>query len=154
MVIVSKSIEEMFEDISMDSFLYYEMMPSRQAMREGFDFRKDILMHAGLDMPAMDWMDLQECVALALENAWMHGTQGQGFPGISIKAFRGEKGLIVRIRDPGEGFGYKVIQRKYSLGQVYYTNMGWGFRRFNEFSPEVSFENNGTTINLMYTRPS
>ena len=89
-------------------------------------------------------------VGLGLENAYAHGNKGDESLPISIKVFEGIKGLVVRIRDSGEGFDFKKTQKKFENEEKYYNGFGGGFKRYNQKEYLVSFENKGTTINILY----
>lgn len=156
MAIVDKSIDEMLEEIEFTSMTYYEIMPTHYHGRaysgKCFSPLEDVIESSGIDISGDDRCDIDDCVGYALENIWVHGTNQREWPEMSIKGFAGKKGIIIRIRDCGDGFNHKETQRKYLEGEDYRHNYGYGFRHFNEIEMEVSFENNGTTINIMYKK--
>lgn len=154
MVIVDKSIEEMLEEIEFASMTYYEIMPTHYHGRaysgKCFSPTEDVIEPSGLEAVTSVRFDIEDCVGYALENVWMHAVKEQPWPEMSIKGFAGNKGIIIRIRNPGKGFNHRETQRKYLEGEDYHHNYGYGFRHFNIISAEISFENRGKTINIMY----
>lgn len=88
---------------------------------------------------------------MAIENAYVHGHKRDVSLPISLKIFKGTKGVVTRIRDSGKGFDHKKVQELFKKRKKYWNNIhGCGFRRYNEKDYLVSFENNGTTINILY----
>lgn len=159
MVLVNKSIDEMLEEIEFERMTYFEVMPTYYHGRayDGtcFSPTEHVIEPSGIGLSKYDdRCDIEDCVGYALENVWMHANNNQEFPEMSIKGFAGKRGIVIRIRDAGNGFDHAEIQRKYLAKEHYFRNYGVGFRHFNEAGIEVSFENNGTTINIMYMRSS
>ncbi|MFH1637415.1 MAG: hypothetical protein ABIB71_03250 [Candidatus Woesearchaeota archaeon] len=106
-------------------------------------------------------------MCLALENALCHGNQNNPELPVTLKAFKGKKGMVVRIRDSGIGFDYKskiksvknLANKAYYLEDMhkrvgkndkYFSRLGTGLWFFQLNPAIVSFENNGTTVNIMY----
>ena len=91
----------------------------------------------------------KDAVCLAIENVYVraHRFEARSY---SVKAFRGKRGVIVRIRDSGEGFDYENTKKMMINHEKYFQGLGAGFMTFHYLKDEVSFENGGTTINLVY----
>jgi len=92
--------------------------------------------------------DLSEALGLAEENSIRHGSDNSTFT-YSIKLFIGSNGKLVRLRDSGNGFDSCKTIADFRRNKRYFTIGGAGFRSYDDPLLEVSFENNGTTINIM-----
>ena len=83
-------------------------------------------------------------------NAFMHGNKWNKNLDVKIKLGFGEKGLIFRIEDSGEGFNYEKLYEDFKNKKRYSKNKGSGFRKFNEGKNHVvSWEGKGNIANLM-----
>lgn len=90
------------------------------------------------------------CVALAFENAFLHGSRQVLYLPISIKTFRGEKGCVVRFQDSGKGFDIEDKLRRLRRGsEDFFIGGGAGLWHYDNDSVEVSFENKGNVVNIM-----
>ncbi|MBU4501069.1 MAG: hypothetical protein KKA79_00635, partial [Nanoarchaeota archaeon] len=77
--------------------------------------------------------------------AFVHGK----FP-IILNVFEGVKGIAIRIEDFGKGFDFKKTQKNYMEGEKYFNNHGCGFSFYNQKEHLVSFENEGTALNILH----
>lgn len=101
-----------------------------------------------------------------VENAFYHGNQNNPTLPVSVKVFEGSEGFVVRVRDSGIGFDVKEVcgtvrrlGKKRSLPyspimilkgrDKYYRRRGGGLMAGYLDSAQISFENNGTTANMM-----
>ncbi|MFH1173534.1 MAG: hypothetical protein V1725_00180 [archaeon] len=108
-------------------------------------------------------------LSMALENAFYHGNQNDPTLPVTIKAFQGIRGVVVRIRDSGVGFDFKKAVEQ--LKQIEHQNIplylhpeqvpenmrffsrkGRGFYAFMYSSPIISFEANGSAVNMLYLK--
>lgn len=89
-------------------------------------------------------MKINKSSRFAVENAYKHG----GSP-IEIKLIIGKKGAIFSVIDPGRGFDFKDIQKKFEEGKKYYKHLGCGFESYNQKGYFVSFEKNGRQTNII-----
>lgn len=100
-----------------------------------------------------------------LENAFYHGNQNNPLLPVSVKVFEGKKGMIIRVRDSGIGFDFKKVidtvhaaaekdpwfgyKSEWKKEEKYFKRAGEGFRGYHFHLGTISFENNGTIVNLM-----
>lgn len=105
-------------------------------------------------------------IAFALENAFYHGNQNNPNLLVSLKYLEGKKGAVIRIRDSGNGFDYsKVLERRNAIktnnlslcspekiptNKRYFKRRGRGFNLFSFQKEKISFDKEGTCINLCY----
>ena len=87
----------------------------------------------------------------ALSNAFCHGHHKNPAQPITVCIYLGQKGLIVRIMDNGEGFNIKSIIDNYSKGKNYYHMSGNGIRQMIRTpSFEIFYTDQGKSFNLLY----
>ncbi|MFH1771171.1 MAG: hypothetical protein ABH828_06480 [archaeon] len=87
-------------------------------------------------------------IDLAIENIVTHAYMGKNQP-YKVEIYQGEKGFVVRLKNQSKGFDFREIQRKYENKKKYYDSEGTGWAAFNQKDILVSFEEEGTVINLM-----
>ncbi len=109
--------------------------------------------------------------SVALENAFYHGNRNNPMLPVSFKVFAGSAGQVVRIRDSGIGFDtdkitntLKRVEKR--LGKPllstyegrdflkakdrYFMRSGGGFAFYHGAREAISFDNNGSSINILY----
>ncbi|MFA5888295.1 MAG: hypothetical protein WC852_06320 [Candidatus Nanoarchaeia archaeon] len=106
-------------------------------------------------------------LSLALENAFYHGNQNNPDLPVWLMAFEGDKGVVVSIKDSGNGFDFKKTIEKakavidinrlkisclqhLSPEETYCKRWGTGFWAFTIYPVEVSFEERGARANLLF----
>jgi len=90
-------------------------------------------------------LSLQE----ALANAVVHGAKEDPSKTIEcIVACDEQRGILIIVRDPGEGFDPKNIPTC-TVGENLYSNHGRGIFLINQLMDEVKFRKNGTEIHMV-----
>lgn len=90
-------------------------------------------------------LSLQE----ALANAVVHGAKEDPTKVVEcLVACDDERGVLIIVRDPGEGFDPKGIP-SCTVGQNLYSNHGRGIFLINQLMDEVKFRKNGTEIHMV-----
>ena len=85
----------------------------------------------------------------ALANAVVHGAKEDPTKIVEcIVACDEERGVLIIVRDPGEGFDPKNIP-SCTLGENLYSNHGRGIFLINQLMDEVLFRKNGTEIRMV-----
>jgi serine/threonine-protein kinase RsbW len=90
-------------------------------------------------------LSLQE----ALANAVVHGAKEDPSKIIEcVVACDEQAGVLIIVRDPGEGFDPGAIP-SCTLGENLYSNHGRGIFLINQLMDEVKFHKNGTEIHMV-----
>jgi len=85
----------------------------------------------------------------ALANAVVHGAKEDPSKNVEcIVACDEERGILIVVRDPGEGFDPKTIPCC-TVGENVYSNHGRGIFLINQLMDEVQFRKNGTEIHMV-----
>ena len=161
MVLIAKSLEEMMEEIGDAKFSYYEIFNPEKDSRN-FKERTyagnpyvnvrnefiDLLMNE-LNLHRTSRWEAGSAVALALENSLTRGHNCDTSLPVSVKVFTGDYGSVVRIRDSGPGFDFLGHIRERTEGKYYGTGRGSGILFFDHCSPQVSYEGNGSIVNIL-----
>src|SRR5580692_10693651 len=85
----------------------------------------------------------------ALANAVVHGAKEDPSKVVEcLVAGDQERGLIIIVRDPGEGFNPSAIPAC-TVGENVYSNHGRGIFLINQLMDEVEFRKNGTEIHMV-----
>jgi serine/threonine-protein kinase RsbW len=95
----------------------------------------------------------QEAIELALQealaNAVVHGAKEDPSKTVEcIVACDEQRGILIIVRDPGEGFDPKTIP-SCTVGENLYSNHGRGIFLINQLMDEVQFRKNGTEIHMV-----
>jgi hypothetical protein len=91
----------------------------------------------------------------ALSNAFCHGHRKNPEKPIELKIFLGIKGLIVRIKDSGDGFDLRRVTEEFKKGKSYFHLSGNGLKRMIHSEDfHIFFTDSGACFNLMYLFPS
>jgi len=90
-------------------------------------------------------LSLQE----ALANAVVHGAKEDPRKVVECLVYcDDERGILIIVRDPGEGFDPAAIP-SCTVGQNLYSNHGRGIFLINQLMDEVKFHKNGTEIHMV-----
>jgi len=90
-------------------------------------------------------LSLQE----ALANAVVHGAKEDPTKTVEcLVACEEERGVLIIVRDPGEGFDPGTIPTC-TVGENLYSNHGRGIFLINQLMDEVKFRKNGTEIHMV-----
>jgi len=90
-------------------------------------------------------LSLQE----ALANAVVHGAKEDPTKVVEcLVACDEERGILIIVRDPGEGFDPNAIP-SCTLGENLYSSHGRGIFLINHLMDEVKFHKNGTEIHMV-----
>jgi serine/threonine-protein kinase RsbW len=85
----------------------------------------------------------------ALANAVVHGAKEDPTKIVEcLVACDEERGVLIIVRDPGEGFDPKGIPTC-TVGENLYSNHGRGIFLINQLMDEVQFHKNGTEIHMV-----
>jgi serine/threonine-protein kinase RsbW len=85
----------------------------------------------------------------ALANAVVHGAKEDPTKIVEcLVACDEERGVLIIVRDPGEGFDPKAIPTC-TVGENLYSNHGRGIFLINQLMDEVQFHKNGTEIHMV-----
>jgi serine/threonine-protein kinase RsbW len=85
----------------------------------------------------------------ALANAVVHGAKEDPTKIVEcIVACDEERGVLIIVRDPGEGFDPGAIPTC-TVGENLYSNHGRGIFLINQLMDEVRFRKNGTEIHMV-----
>src|ERR1700758_3339361 len=84
----------------------------------------------------------------ALANAVVHGAKEDPSKTVEcIVACDEQRGILIVVRDPGEGFDPKTIP-SCTVGENVYSNHGRGIFLINQLMDQVEFHRNGTEIHM------
>ena len=84
----------------------------------------------------------------ALANAVVHGAKEDPNKIVEcLVACDEQRGILIIVRDPGEGFDPKTIPAC-TMGENLYSNHGRGIFLINQLMDEVQFRKNGTEIHM------
>jgi serine/threonine-protein kinase RsbW len=85
----------------------------------------------------------------ALANAVVHGAKEDPNKVVEcLVACDEQRGIIIIVRDPGEGFNPETIPAC-TVGENVYSNHGRGIFLINQLMDEVKFHRNGTEIHMV-----
>ncbi|MFZ0427450.1 MAG: ATP-binding protein [Acidobacteriota bacterium] len=89
----------------------------------------------------------------ALANAVLHGAKGDSAKQVAVSVACADRvGVLIVVRDPGEGFDPNCVPSPL-IGENVYSNHGRGIFLINQIMDEVRFEKGGTEIHML-KRPS
>jgi serine/threonine-protein kinase RsbW len=84
----------------------------------------------------------------ALANAVVHGAKGDVTKVVECDVIYDEpQGLVIIVRDPGEGFDPNGVPNPLQ-GESVYSNHGRGIYLINQLMDEVKFARNGTELHM------
>jgi serine/threonine-protein kinase RsbW len=92
---------------------------------------------------------IELALAEALANAVVHGAKSDPSKIIECDvACDEERGMLIVVRDPGQGFDPNIIPSPV-CGESIYSDHGRGIYLINELMDEVEFAKNGTEIRMI-----
>lgn len=105
-------------------------------------------------------------IAMALENAFYHGNQENPELPVQFMAFEGETGIVASVKDSGDGFDFRNVIEKakacfekfdgkrytfmFQPDERYFQRWGTCFWAFMIYPVDVSFESNGSRVNMLF----
>lgn len=93
--------------------------------------------------------DIELALTEALANAVVHGAKGDASKTIECDVACDEnRGMLIVVRDPGEGFDPKTIPSPMH-GENLFSDHGRGIYLINQLMDEVKFAKNGTEIHML-----
>jgi serine/threonine-protein kinase RsbW len=93
--------------------------------------------------------DIEVALNEALANAVVHGAKEDPHKVIEcVVACDEERGMLIMVRDPGEGFDPASLPDP-CVGENVFSNHGRGIFLINQLMDEVGFHNNGTEIHMV-----
>jgi serine/threonine-protein kinase RsbW len=93
--------------------------------------------------------DIELALTEALANAVVHGAKEDPNKIVEcIVACDEERGMLIVVRDPGQGFDPASIPNC-CQGENIYSNHGRGIFLINQLMDEVAFHNGGTEIHMI-----
>jgi serine/threonine-protein kinase RsbW len=121
------------------------------ADRKAVDPVVEQVMHAVREMKSVNGKE--EAIELALQealaNAVVHGAKEDPTKVVECLVMCDEqRGLLIIVRDPGEGFDPQGIPTC-TMGENLYSNHGRGIFLINQLMDEVKFHKNGTEIHMV-----
>lgn len=85
----------------------------------------------------------------ALANAVIHGAKEDPSKVVEcLVAWEEDRGILIIVRDPGEGFEPSAIP-SCTVGENLYSSHGRGIFLINQLMDEVKFHKNGTEIHMV-----
>ncbi len=146
------SPEERFSEYDFDpEKLTLRVRVTLAANRQSVDPVVEQVMESVRDLKCMNGKEDSIELALqeALANAVVHGAKEDPSKVVEcIVACDEQRGMLIIVRDPGEGFDPKNIP-SCTLGENLYSNHGRGIFLINQLMDEVKFRKNGTEIHMV-----
>ena len=146
------SPEERFSEYDFDpEKLTLRVRVTLAANRQSVDPVVEQVMESVRDLKCMNGKEDSIELALqeALANAVVHGAKEDPSKTVEcIVACDEQRGMLIIVRDPGEGFDPKNIP-SCTMGENLYSNHGRGIFLINQLMDEVKFRKNGTEIHMV-----
>lgn len=93
--------------------------------------------------------DIELALSEALANAVIHGAKEDPTKTVEcLVSSDEERGVLIVVRDPGEGFAPEAIPNC-TVGENVYSNHGRGIFLINQLMDKVEFRKNGTEIRMV-----
>jgi len=121
------------------------------ANRRSVDPVVEQVMRAVRDIKCVDGKEdaIELALQEALANAIVHGAKEDPSKIVEcIVACDEQRGVLIIVRDPGEGFDPQAIP-SCTMGENLYSNHGRGIFLINQLMDEVKFRKNGTEIHMV-----
>lgn len=121
------------------------------ANRRSVDPVVEQVMKAVRDIKCVDGKEdaIELALQEALANAVVHGAKEDPSKIVEcIVACDERRGVLIIVRDPGEGFDPQAIP-SCTVGENLYSNHGRGIFLINQLMDEVKFRKNGTEIHMV-----
>lgn len=90
-------------------------------------------------------------VTEAFENAVSHGNKNMSNKEVIVEFENTPKGLLFSVSDEGEGFDLDKIENPLDAETEEKSQKGRGIFLINALSDKVDFEQNGTTVKMLFT---
>ncbi len=88
----------------------------------------------------------------ALANAVFHGARGDAAKEVAVSVACADRvGVLIVVRDPGEGFDPRCVPSPI-IGENVYSDHGRGIFLIDQVMDEVRFEKGGTEIHMLKRR--
>jgi len=146
------SPEEHFPEYDFDpERLKLRVRVALAADRQSVDPVVEQVMESVRQMKCVDGKEdaIQLSLQEALANAVVHGAKEDPSKIVEcLVACDEERGILIIVRDPGEGFDPKAIP-SCTMGENLYSNHGRGIFLINQLMDEVQFRKNGTEIRMV-----
>ena len=148
------------EDLSQEHFPEYDFDPQKLSLRVRISLaaeRKAVdpvveqVMQAVREMKCVNGKEdaIELALQEALANAVVHGAKEDPSKVVEcVVACDQERGILIIVRDPGEGFDPGAIPTC-TVGENLYSNHGRGIFLINQLMDEVKFHKNGTEIHML-----
>jgi len=147
-----ESAEEQFPEYDFDpEKLTLRVQVTLAADRKAVDPVVEQVMHAVREMKCANGKEdaIELALQEALANAVVHGAKEDPSKTVEcIVACDEQRGMLIIVRDPGEGFDPKNIPTC-TVGENLYSNHGRGIFLINQLMDEVKFRKNGTEIHMV-----
>ncbi len=90
-------------------------------------------------------------VSEALSNAYCHGHKRNPTLPITIQVYQGKHGIMLQIKDTGNGFNIDTMVSKFLDNKNYFYNAGNGIKRmFNSKTFGIFYGDCGTSFHLIF----
>ena len=146
------STEEHFPEYDFDpEKLSLRVRVTLAADRKSVDPVVEQVMQAVRDMKCVNGKEdaIELALQEALANAVVHGAKEDPSKTVEcLVACDEQRGILIVVRDPGEGFDPKTIPTC-TVGENLYSNHGRGIFLINQLMDEVKFRKNGTEIHMV-----
>ena len=151
MVFVNRTLGEMLDKIKFTHLGLYEIViPEKNGQFEGGYTRPNSKLYHEIRQAVKErtGRSLDGFLNESIANAMGRGNQNTTYLPVSFKLFFGEKGIVFRMRDSGEGFDYTSKIRQLRSGEKYFQNSGAGLAMLEKSPFEASYEGNGNILNI------
>ena len=146
------SSEQQFPECDFDpEKLSLRVQVTLAAERKSVDPVVEQVMQAVREMKCVNGKEdaIELALAEALANAVVHGAKEDPSKVVEcVVCCEEQRGVLIIVRDPGEGFDPKGIP-SCTLGENLYSNHGRGIFLINQLMDEVKFRKNGTEIHMV-----
>ena len=146
------STEQQFPEYDFDpDKLSLRMRVTLAAERKSVDPVVEQVMAAVREMKCVNGKEdaIELALAEALANAVVHGAKEDPTKVVEcLVACDEQRGVLIIVRDPGEGFDPQEIP-SCTMGENLYSNHGRGIFLINQLMDEVKFRKNGTEIHMV-----
>jgi serine/threonine-protein kinase RsbW len=144
--------EEQFPEYDFDpEKLNLRVRVTLAATRNAVDPVVEQVMEAVRQMKCVDGKEdaIELALQEALANAVVHGAKEDPSKVVEcLVACDEQRGILIIVRDPGEGFNPGAIP-SCTVGENLYSNHGRGIFLINQLMDEVKFHKNGTEIHMV-----
>jgi len=146
MVIVNKSLEEMLKGIGDAKRVFHRQYRIGNFIDDDRSHANFVMADAAFKQalgPVYVQLPISTAIKEAFDNAIQHGNQFDRKKNTTVDIYRGGLGWVVGISDEGKGFDYRKV-----LATESKKNFGTGFASYGDRNLQISFENQGRSINI------